>query len=202
MRANIMLAPHLGQRGRTIARVDACVRWLLGICALLYCRREHYRTLSHRLAGDLRHICSVGQIASDLSPTQKYFAPLFPAPAATQGPAFLLHCGEQFCTDAVGQQAHVEQRLGACPPALLPVKSILLVFGPSRGWLSVWGSFSCCETRRYAGVDSRLRMAVWRNDPQDAMAASRRRGNRHRVGWSSMSAAQTAWNNMPIGVLT
>jgi hypothetical protein len=34
---------------------------------------------------------------------------------------------EQFCTDAVGQQAHVEQRLGACPPALLPVKPILQV---------------------------------------------------------------------------
>jgi hypothetical protein len=48
---------------------------------------------------------------------------------------------EQFCTDAVGQQAHVEQRLGARPPALLPVKSILQVSGPSRGWLSVWGFF-------------------------------------------------------------
>jgi hypothetical protein len=60
MRASIMTALHLGQRGRTIARVDACVRGVLGICALLYCRREHYRTLSHRLAGDLPQICSVG----------------------------------------------------------------------------------------------------------------------------------------------
>jgi hypothetical protein len=58
--------------------------------------------------------------------------------------------GEQFCTDAVGQQAYLEQRLVAWPPALLPVKPILQVSGPSRGWLSVWGSFSCCETRRYA----------------------------------------------------
>jgi hypothetical protein len=33
--------------------------------------------------------------------------------------------------------------------------------GPRRGWLSVWGSFSCCETRRYAGVGSSLRMASW-----------------------------------------
>jgi hypothetical protein len=40
------------------------------------------------------------------------------------------------------------------------------------------------------------------HDLQDATAASRRRGSRHRVGWGSMSAAQTAWNNMPIGVLT
>ena len=56
--------------------------------------------------------------------------------------------GEQFCTDAVGQQAYPEQRLGVYPPALLPVKPILQVSGPSRGWLSVWGSVSCCETRR------------------------------------------------------
>jgi hypothetical protein len=51
--------------------------------------------------------------------------------------------GEQFCTDAVGQQAYLQ---GAYPPALLLVKPILQVSGPSRGWLSVWGSFSCCET--------------------------------------------------------
>jgi hypothetical protein len=51
-----------------------------------------------------------------------------------------------------------EQRLGADSPALLPVKPILQVSGPSRGWLSVWGSFSCFETRRYAAVGSGLRM--------------------------------------------
>jgi hypothetical protein len=49
--------------------------------------------------------------------------------------------GEQFCTDAVGRQAYLKQRLGAHSPALLPVKPILQVSGPSRGWLSVWGSF-------------------------------------------------------------
>jgi hypothetical protein len=38
--------------------------------------------------------------------------------------------GEQFCTDAVGQQAYVEQRLVACPPALLPVKPITPSFWP------------------------------------------------------------------------
>jgi hypothetical protein len=71
--------------------------------------------------------------------------------------------GEQFCTDAVGQQAHGEQRLGACPPALVPVRTILQVSGPSRGWLSVWGSFSCCETRRCAGLSSLpLRRPVWK----------------------------------------
>jgi hypothetical protein len=48
--------------------------------------------------------------------------------------------GEQFCTDAVEQQAYLEQRLGVYLPAPLPVKPILQVSGPSRGWLSVWGS--------------------------------------------------------------
>ena len=37
--------------------------------------------------------------------------------------------------------SYLEQRLGVYPPAPLPVKPILQVSGPSRGWLSVWGSF-------------------------------------------------------------
>jgi hypothetical protein len=59
----------------------------------------------------------------------------------TLPPAYVKLRGEQFCTDAVGQQAYLQQRLGAYPPAPLPVKPILQVSGPSRGWLSVWGSF-------------------------------------------------------------
>ncbi len=66
--------------------------------------------------------------------------------------------GEQFCTDAVGHQAHEEQRLGACPLALLPVRPILQVSGPSRGWLSVWGSF--CMLRNSALRRRGLQLAI------------------------------------------
>jgi hypothetical protein len=65
--------------------------------------------------------------------------------------------GEQFCTDAVGRQAYLKQRLGAHSPALLPVKPILQVSGPSRGWLSVWGSFHVAKLG-VTQVGSSLRM--------------------------------------------
>jgi hypothetical protein len=96
--------------------------------------------------------------------------------------------GEQFCTDAVGQQAYLEQRLGAYPPAPLPVKPILRVSGPSRGWLSVWGSFSCCETRRYAGVGSSLRMASWLGHCRSAPS------------YDSTSSGPLSWSRLRLSV--